>query len=98
MKKEQFTGILERVDECCWKIPRAYKQGMRVDGLIFSSETLIEHVKKDQAADQVATSPSCRASSASPPCPTFTGIWVLHRRFAPPIPTRRCDLAGRRRL
>jgi tRNA-splicing ligase RtcB (3'-phosphate/5'-hydroxy nucleic acid ligase) len=54
MSKDQFAGTLERVDECCWKIPRAYKQGMRVDGLIFSNEKLIEHVKKDQAAEQVA--------------------------------------------
>ncbi len=54
MSKDQFSGVLERVDECCWKIPRSYKQGMRVDGLIFSSELLIENLKKDQAADQVA--------------------------------------------
>src|SRR5258708_3292963 len=54
MSKEQFEGVLERVDECCWKIPRAYKQGMRVDGLIFSSELLVENLKKDQAAEQVA--------------------------------------------
>src|SRR5579859_2465721 len=54
MSKEQFAGALERVDECCWKIPRTYKQGMRVDGLIFSSESLVENLKKDQAAEQVA--------------------------------------------
>ncbi len=54
MSKDQFSGVLERVDECCWKIPRSDKQGMRVDGLIFSSELLIENLKKDQAADQVA--------------------------------------------
>src|SRR5262249_54168050 len=54
MSKEQFAGTLERVDECCWKIPRSYKQGMHVDGLIFSSELLIENLKKDQAAEQVA--------------------------------------------
>src|SRR5258707_2325348 len=54
MSKEQFAGTLERVDECCWKIPRSYKQGMRVDGLIFSSELLVENLKKDQAAEQVA--------------------------------------------
>jgi tRNA-splicing ligase RtcB len=54
MSKEQFAGTLERIDECCWKIPRAYKQGMHVDGLIFSSEQLIENLKKDQAAEQVA--------------------------------------------
>jgi tRNA-splicing ligase RtcB (3'-phosphate/5'-hydroxy nucleic acid ligase) len=54
MSKDQFAGTLERVDECCWRIPRSYKQGMRVDGLIFSSELLVENLKKDQAAEQVA--------------------------------------------
>lgn len=54
MSKEQFSGVLERVDECCWKIPRTYKQGMRVDGLIYSSELLVENLQKDQAAEQVA--------------------------------------------
>src|SRR5436309_2257544 len=49
-----FQGPLERVDECCWRIPKSYKQGMRVDGLIFTSEVLMEQLKKDQAPDQVA--------------------------------------------
>jgi tRNA-splicing ligase RtcB (3'-phosphate/5'-hydroxy nucleic acid ligase) len=35
-------------------IPRSYKDAMRTEGLIFSSPTLIEGVKKDNAADQVA--------------------------------------------
>jgi hypothetical protein len=29
-----FTGPLERVDDCCYRIPKAYKPGMLVDGLI----------------------------------------------------------------
>lgn len=45
---------LERVDATCWRIPRSYKPGMRVDGLIFASEALIRHIAKDQAAEQVA--------------------------------------------
>src|SRR5256885_11384422 len=49
-----YQGPLERVDECCWRIPKSYKQGMRVDGLIFTSEALMEQLKKDQAPDQVA--------------------------------------------
>jgi tRNA-splicing ligase RtcB len=35
-------------------IPRSYKPQMRTEGLIFSSPRLIEGVKKDNAADQVA--------------------------------------------
>src|SRR5205814_6591417 len=54
MAKEAFAGPLEQVDACCWRIPRSYKSGMRVDGLIFANEKLIESVRKDQAAEQVA--------------------------------------------
>lgn len=54
MAKETYQGPLERVDDCCWRIPKSYKQGMRVDGLIFADDRLLEQVRKDQAADQVA--------------------------------------------
>src|SRR5918911_1795043 len=49
-----YAGPLEPVDECCYRIPKGYKPGMRVDGLIFADERLIEQVRKDQAPDQVA--------------------------------------------
>src|SRR5262245_56489722 len=52
--KESFRGPLEQVDPCCWRIPRSYKAGMRVDGLIFASATLLAHIRADQAPDQVA--------------------------------------------
>src|SRR3954466_15312602 len=48
------AGPLERVDENCYRIPKVYKPGMRVDGLIFANERLIEQIRKDQAPDQVA--------------------------------------------
>jgi tRNA-splicing ligase RtcB len=54
MAKGAYHGPLERVDECCWRIPKSYKQGMRVDGLIFTNERLLEQLKKDQAPEQVA--------------------------------------------
>ncbi len=54
MAKETFTGPLEQVDACCWRIPKSYKPGMLVDGLIFSSEKLMAQLKKDQAPEQVA--------------------------------------------
>src|SRR5438876_5601929 len=54
MGKDTYHGRLEQVDECCYRIPKSYKQGMRVDGLIFASEQLIDQVKKDQAPEQVA--------------------------------------------
>jgi len=54
MGKEGYHGPLEKVDECCWRIPKSYKPGMRVDGLIFTDERLLEQLKKDQAPEQVA--------------------------------------------
>src|SRR6516164_8016456 len=54
MAKDCFRGPLERVDATCWRIPRSYREGMRVDGLIFADEKLIPQIKQDQAPDQVA--------------------------------------------
>jgi tRNA-splicing ligase RtcB len=54
MGKDTYHGPLEQVDACCWRIPKSYKVGMRVDGLIFASERLLDAIKKDQAPDQVA--------------------------------------------
>jgi tRNA-splicing ligase RtcB len=54
MAKDVFRGPLEQVDECCWRIPKSYKPGMRVDGLIFADERLLGPIKQDQAPDQVA--------------------------------------------
>jgi tRNA-splicing ligase RtcB len=54
MAKGVFAGPLERVNEYCWRIPKSYKPGMRVDGLIFADERLLEQVKYDQAPEQVA--------------------------------------------
>jgi tRNA-splicing ligase RtcB len=47
-------AMLERVDDCCWRIPRTYKPGMRVDGLIFTDRRLLEQARADQAIEQVA--------------------------------------------
>jgi tRNA-splicing ligase RtcB len=54
MTKDVFRGALEQVDECCWRIPKSYKPGMRVDGLIFADERLLQQIRQDQAPDQVA--------------------------------------------
>ncbi|MFO0968104.1 MAG: RtcB family protein [Gemmataceae bacterium] len=54
MPKETYSGPLEQVDECCWRIPKSYKPGMKVDGLIFTSEKMLAQLKKDQAPEQVA--------------------------------------------
>lgn len=54
MAKGSFHGPLEQVDSCCWRIPKSYKPGMRVDGMIFANEALLSAIQKDQAPEQVA--------------------------------------------
>ncbi|WP_425619187.1 RtcB family protein [Anatilimnocola sp. NA78] len=54
MAKSGFYGPLEQVNDCLWRIPKSYKEGMLVDGLIFADELLMELIRKDQAAEQVA--------------------------------------------
>src|SRR5215216_893980 len=54
MPKDAFSGPLERVSECVWRIPKSYKAGMRVDGLIYASDEMIELIRQDQAPEQVA--------------------------------------------
>src|ERR1700730_12746581 len=54
MAKETFTGPFERGNDYCWRIPKAHKEGMRVDGLIFADERLMEKLRQDQAPEQVA--------------------------------------------
>jgi tRNA-splicing ligase RtcB (3'-phosphate/5'-hydroxy nucleic acid ligase) len=54
MAKDTYHGPLERVDDCCYRIPKSYKPGMRVDGLIFCDEQLLPAIQKDQAPEQVA--------------------------------------------
>jgi len=54
MQKESYSGPLERVSDFLWRIPRSYKAGMRVDGLIYADDLLIDQIRKDQAPEQVA--------------------------------------------
>ncbi|HUE14853.1 MAG TPA: RtcB family protein, partial [Planctomycetaceae bacterium] len=54
MPSKRFDGPLERVNDCLWRIPKSYKRGMRVDGLIYADDALIALIRQDQAAEQVA--------------------------------------------
>src|SRR5256885_530666 len=54
MIKEAYGGPLEQVGPCCWKIPKSYRPGMRVDGLIYANGRLLDAIRKDQAPEQVA--------------------------------------------
>jgi tRNA-splicing ligase RtcB len=52
--KRDWTGPLERIDDCRWRIPKGAVPGMRVDGVLFADDQLIELVKQDDAPQQVA--------------------------------------------
>jgi tRNA-splicing ligase RtcB len=54
MGKEAYEGPLEQVSDYVWRIPKSYKRGMRVDGLIYASAALVEALRRDQAPEQVA--------------------------------------------
>src|SRR4249920_875434 len=69
-QKTGYTGPLEQVGPCQWKIPRSYREDMRVDGLIFADETLIRQIKADQGPEQVvnvATLPGIQKASLAMP-------------------------------
>src|SRR2546423_981471 len=70
MTKGPYTGPLEQVDPCCWRIPKSFRPGMRVDGLIFASEKLMQRIREDQAPEQVAnvaTLPGIQVASLAMP-------------------------------
>lgn len=50
----EWGGKLQKVDEFRWLIAKDYKPGMRVPGLIYASEGMLEQIISDQAPEQVA--------------------------------------------
>jgi len=54
MAKTGYSGPLEQIDPCRWRIPKSYKPGMRVEGQIFADEKLLALIRNDQSPDQVA--------------------------------------------
>lgn len=54
MGKGGFFGELEPISRNRWRIRKNYKSGMRVDGIIFADEHLIDDIRADQAPEQVA--------------------------------------------
>ena len=45
---------IEKIDDYHWQIPTSYKPGMRVPGMVFADEQLIEKIKLDRTLDQCA--------------------------------------------
>jgi tRNA-splicing ligase RtcB len=70
MSKQGYSGPLEQIDECTWRIPKSYKSGMRVEGRIFADEKLMAGIRADQAPEQVANVavlPGIQAASLAMP-------------------------------
>ncbi len=49
-----WNGPLEQISGNKFRIPKSYKQGMRVDGIIYADEKLMRSIKNDKALEQVA--------------------------------------------
>ena len=49
-----YRGPLEPAGVCQWRIPKSYRADMRVDGIIFADDKLIEQIKIEvrQVADR----------------------------------------------
>ena len=53
--REQAPPVsIEKVDDYRWRIPKSYKQGMRVPAIIFADDQLIEKMKQDRTLNQCA--------------------------------------------
>jgi len=66
----RYEGPLEADGVCRWRIPRSYRDDMRVDGLIFADDTLMAQIRNDQAPEQVAnvaTLPGIQGASIAMP-------------------------------
>jgi len=51
---EIWQGPLEKIDDYRWRIPKSYKPGMRVPGIIYADEKLLKDIRHDKALEQVA--------------------------------------------
>ena len=51
---ELWQGKLEKIDNYRWRIPKSYKVGMRVPGIIYADEKLLKDIYQDKALEQVA--------------------------------------------
>jgi tRNA-splicing ligase RtcB len=46
--------MLKKLDEYRWEVPTSFKEGMKIEGLIFASEKLLHQIERDQTLEQVA--------------------------------------------
>jgi tRNA-splicing ligase RtcB len=50
----EWKKVLKETDDNSWELPVSYKQGMRVPGMVFADEALLDQIAGDQALEQVA--------------------------------------------
>ena len=50
----KWGGELKKIDDYRWEIPKSYKKGMRVPGLVYADEAMLEDIKEEQSLEQVA--------------------------------------------
>lgn len=70
MNTKPFDGPLLPIDSVSYRIPRSYRQDMRVDGIVFANDRLMEQIRSDQALEQVAnvaTLPGIQVASLAMP-------------------------------
>jgi tRNA-splicing ligase RtcB len=46
--------MFKKIDQFRFAIPTSYKAGMRIEGLVYADEDLIQHIDRDQTKEQVA--------------------------------------------
>jgi tRNA-splicing ligase RtcB len=46
--------MLKKIGENRYLIPKSYKQGMKIEGLIYANEELVGQIQKDQTIEQIA--------------------------------------------
>ncbi|AGG06403.1 MULTISPECIES: RtcB family protein [Dehalococcoides] len=49
-----WHGILKKIDDYRWEIPQSYKVGMRVPGLVYASERMLNQIWEEHAIEQIA--------------------------------------------
>src|SRR5574337_1290719 len=49
-----MSQVIQKLDDYRWLLPRDYNPGMRVPGIIYAAESLMEAITKDLSLEQVA--------------------------------------------
>lgn len=69
-KNEGYDGPLESLGGCQWRIPKSYREDMRVDGIIFVDDSQVSQLRRDKGPEQVinvATLPGIQKASLAMP-------------------------------